>query len=69
MDKNDNSYNGSKRKATNAKKRNRRKNCTKRNNGEEGSDDESEGDMIPNVDDMQLKIHDEKWGGRGKKKK
>jgi len=69
VDKSNNSYNGSERKITNAEERNRRENCTKRNNGEEGNNEENKNDMIPNVDGMQLKIHNEKWKEREKKEK
>jgi len=60
VDKNDNGYNGSECKIANAEERNKRENCTKRDNGEEGNNEENENDMIPNVDNMQLKIHDGK---------
>jgi len=69
VDKNDNGYNGSKRKITNAEERNRRENYTQRDNREKGNNEENKNDMIPNVDNMQLKIHDEKWRGREKKEK
>jgi len=52
VDKNDNGYNGSERKTTYAEERNRRENCTKRNNGEKGNNEEDKSDMILNVDDM-----------------
>jgi len=69
VDKYDNGYNESERKTANTEECNRRENCTKRNNGEEGSNKENKNDMISNVDDMQPKIHDEKWRGREKKEK
>jgi len=69
VDKNGNDHNRSERKITYTEERNRRKNCTKRDNGEEGNNEENKGDMIPNVDVVQLKVHDEKWGGREKKEK
>jgi len=60
VNKNDSGHNGSERKTTNIEECNKRKNCTKRDNREEESNEGNRNDMIPNVDDMQPKIHDEK---------
>jgi len=60
VDKSDNDHNGSECKITNAEERDKRKNYTRRDNGEEKNNKENKNDMIPNMDDMQLKIHDKK---------
>jgi len=52
MDKGDNGDDGSEYRTTNTKERNKGRDCTKRDNGEEKSNEENKFDMIPNVDDM-----------------
>jgi len=52
VNKDDSNHNGSECEITNAKKRNKRRDRIKRNNGEENYNEENKGDMILNVDNM-----------------